>query len=133
MNLTTTIKDKKAIKIPEQVYAIFKRIAGKQQEYFAVLTLSGSHAPIKFHIVTIGILTRTVIHPREVFRHAIRDNAAAVIVGHNHPSGEVTPSPEDREVTEQLKKAGELIGIACLDHLIVSKKAFYSFSKNNET
>jgi DNA repair protein RadC len=128
MNLTTTIKDKTVIKIPEKAYDIFKKIAAKPQEYFAVLTLSCSHAPIKFHIVTIGLLNRTVVHPREIFRPAILDNAAAVIIGHNHPSGDVDPSTEDEEITERLKKAGEIIGIKVLDHLIVSKKCFYSFA-----
>jgi DNA repair protein RadC len=132
MNLTTTIKDKTIIKASAQAYTIFRKIAGKPQEYFVVLTLSGSHAPIKFHIVTIGLLNRAAVHPREVFRPAIRDNAAAVIVGHNHPSGELEPSPEDKEVTERLREASEIIGINFLDHLIVSEKGFYSFNENKE-
>jgi DNA repair protein RadC len=128
MNLTTTIKDKTVIKIPEKAYDIFKKIAMKPQEYFAVLTLDVAHVPIKFHIVTIGLLTRTVVHPREVFRPAIRDNAAAVIVGHNHPSGVLTPSEEDTEITHMLKEVGKIIGINVIDHLIISKKGFYSFA-----
>jgi DNA repair protein RadC len=132
MNMTTRINTDTPIKNAYDSYRIFQRIAKKPREYFAVLTLNGAHAPIKFHIVTIGILTRTLVHPREVFRPALLDNAAAVIVGHNHPSGTHVPSDEDKEITGSLKAAADILGIGFLDHIIVSKKGFCSLKMEGE-
>lgn len=127
MNLATAIKSGEPIKCADDAYGIFKRIAKKPQEYFTVLTLSVAHVPIKFYIVTIGILNKTIVHPREVFRPALFDNAAAVMVAHNHPSGGLTPSDEDKDVTRTLREAAGILGIRFLDHIIVSKKGFVSF------
>jgi DNA repair protein RadC len=127
MNMSTRIRSETPIAHPKDAYVIFKRIARKPQEYFTVLTLSGAHEPIKLHIVTIGTLGKTLVHPREVFRPALFDNAAAVMVAHNHPSGQLTPAEEDKAVTRELKAAAEILGIRLLDHLIVSKKGYFSF------
>jgi DNA repair protein RadC len=114
------------------VYTLLKSFAKKRQEHFIVLTLNVSHYVISMRIVSIGLMNRTIIHPREVFIHAIKDNAIAIIVCHNHPSNKVEPSDEDIEITKLLKEAGEIIGIRLLDHVIISKSGYYSFKQNNK-
>ncbi len=91
------------------------------QEEFHIVTLDTKHKPIRTHCITVGTLDASLVHPREVFRPAIRDAASAIILVHNHPSGEATPSSEDRQVTRQLTEAGKLLGIQVLDHIIVAK------------
>lgn len=91
------------------------------QEEFHIVTLDTKHKPIQSHCITVGTLDASLVHPREVFRQAIRDAASAVLLVHNHPSGDPTPSREDRQVTEQLTSAGKLLGIDVLDHVIVAR------------
>lgn len=97
------------------------------QEEFHVLILNTQHAVVREFVVTRGILDASVVHPREVFRTAIAESAAAVILLHNHPSGDPTPSREDREVTRQLIEAGRIIGIPVLDHVIIGDARYVSF------
>jgi DNA repair protein RadC len=123
------LKNPKTIGSPEDVYALVKRYAGKQQEHFIVITLNGTHEPITLSLVFIGLVNRTIIHPREVFSRAIQDGSVAVIVAHNHPSGQLKPSEQDLDVTRNLSEAGEIIGIHLLDHLIFNKKGYFSFRK----
>ncbi len=89
------------------------------QEAFFVLTLTNANKIINKHLVTLGILNATVIHPREVFRAAILDGAATIVLVHNHPGGDPRPSPEDINTTKQLVEAGKIVGIHVLDHIIV--------------
>jgi DNA repair protein RadC len=97
------------------------------QEEFRTLLLNTQHAVLRELIITRGTLDTSVVHPREVFRAAITENAAAVVLVHNHPSGDPTPSPEDREVTRQLAEAGRLLGIHVLDHVVVGDGRYVSF------
>lgn len=97
------------------------------QEEFRVLLLNAQHAVTRELLVTRGILDASVVHPREVFRSAIVESAAAVILVHNHPSGDPTPSAEDREVTAQLVEAGRIMGIPVLDHVVVGDARYVSF------
>jgi DNA repair protein RadC len=121
----------KAVKLgkPSDVYKALMeyldKIKFEEKESFFVATLDGSHKLINFHIVSTGLLNRTLVHPREVFRVAIKDNAAHIIIGHNHPSGDLTPSEEDLAVTKRLKQAGGIIGISVMDHIIVSPSDGY--------
>jgi DNA repair protein RadC len=108
-------------------YSVLKRYARAKQEQFIVMTLNGAHEVITVSLVSLGLLNRTIVHPREVFYRAIRDLAAAVIVSHNHPSGQPEPSDEDRNITQRLINAGEIIGIPVLDHLIITRDGFVSF------
>lgn len=94
----------------------------KKQEVFVVITLNGANDVIKIHKVSVGLLNRTLIHPREVFAPAVRDRAAAVIL-----SGNINPSPEDKKVTARISRAGEILGIPVLDHLIFTETEYYSF------
>lgn len=98
---------------------VFKKCGGKKQEHFIVVTLDVSLKPIRTHIITKGILDRTIVAPREVFSVAIKDAANSIILGHNHPSGEIEPSDSDINTTIDLIKAGEVLGIPVFDHIIV--------------
>ncbi len=104
-------------------------IRDKKQEYFVCLTLDGANRLISKRIITIGTLTSSLVHPREVFAEAISDRAASIIVAHNHPSGNLQSSDADRQVTERLKEAGTLLGINLVDHIIVTHKDFVSISE----
>jgi DNA repair protein RadC len=131
--IISTRKLRKKIKIlnPIDIYKIIKRYAKSKQEIFLVITLNGGHEVIGIHIATIGLINRTIIHPREVYRPAIADNAAAVVVAHNHPSEILIPSPEDREINDRLEEVSKIIGIHYIDHLIIGKNGFYSFAKED--
>lgn len=117
------------IKEPEEALPFFQEIRDKKQEYFAVLTLNGAGEVIQFRIVTVGLLDFSHVHPREVFADAIADRAAAIIVAHNHPSGQLEPSPEDLAITRRLYEAGQLLGIELLDHLILTKTGWLSLRR----
>lgn len=123
--LKETIKIKKA----EDVIPLLQDIMGKQQEHFVCISLNGAHEVIEKRIVTVGLLNQSQIHPREVFADVITDRAAAVIFAHNHPSGELSPSEGDLQVNQQLTEAGKIFGIKVLDHIIISKKGFFSFQE----
>jgi len=101
---------------------------GLDREQFLVACLDAKHAIIGVNVVSIGSLTLSIVHPREVFKPAILLNAHALIAAHNHPSGDPTPSTEDRVLTARLRQAGELIGIALLDHIILGDDRIYSFA-----
>lgn len=103
------------------------RLRDLRQEEFHLLLLNTQHAVVRELVITRGTLDTSVVHAREVFRPAIAESAAAVILAHNHPSGDPTPSPEDREVTRQLAAAGLLIGIPVLDHVVIGDARYVSF------
>jgi DNA repair protein RadC len=123
------LKHKVQIKGPEEVYQMVKRYAEEKQEYFILLTLDGSHIVISISIISIGIVNKTLVHPREVFCKAISDRASAIIVCHNHPSDAVNPSDEDKEITERIFQTGEIIGIPLIDHIIISKSGYNSLKQ----
>ena len=113
----------------EGVYACLKPIlANQDREHMYGLFLDAKHALIGINHIAMGNMTEAIIHPREVFKCAILLNAAALILGHNHPSGDPTPSVEDRLLTTRLAEAGTLLGIALLDHLIIGGDRYYSFA-----
>ncbi len=99
----------------------------RRESLFAVL-LDARHRLLSLHVVSTGGIDAAPVHPREVFSPAIRDGAAAVVVAHNHPSGDPAPSVEDRLVTDRLRDAGRLLGIELLDHLVVGAERYYSFA-----
>ena len=98
------------------------------RERFAVVYLDTRHRPIAVHDASVGTCDSAPVHPREVFGPAVMLAAAAVVVAHNHPSGDPTPSVEDRRVTERLRAAGELLGIELLDHLVIGDASCFSFA-----
>ena len=114
--------------MPEKAVEQLSDIRDKKQEYFLYLTLDGANHLIAKRIITIGTLTASLVHPREVFAEAITDRAASIIVAHNHPSGNLEPSQADREVTERLRDAGDLLGVKLIDHIVVTKDSYSSIA-----
>ena len=112
----------------EDILLHLKFIRAKKQEYVLCLSLDSGHRLIARRVVTIGTLTSSLIHPREVFAAPLKDRAASVLIAHNHPSGDSNPSRQDIEVTQQLIAAAQLLGIRLRDHIIVSKTEEYSFA-----
>lgn len=117
---------------PLDIYNAVKDYATKETEHFLVVTLDGSNTIIKTHLITMGLVNRTLVHPREVFRPSISDNATAIVLVHNHPSGNMEPSGDDLECTQRLRKAGLLLGIEVLDHIIISKYGYRSLMETGE-
>ena len=114
-------------------YLIRAGYADRDREAFVVLLLDVKHRVIAEEVVTIGILDGALIHPREVFKAAVAGSAAGIIVAHNHPSGDPKPSGQDAEVTKRLRKAGEVLGIPVVDHVIVgSTGAHFSFREQGD-
>lgn len=111
----------------KDVWDATKRFHRARKEHFLVLTLNGAHEVIRLRIISIGIMNRCLVHPREIFHAAIKDGSTAIILAHNHPSGQLEPSEEDKAITRRLVDAGQLLGIPVLDHLIITKSGFYSF------
>ncbi|MFA5625105.1 MAG: DNA repair protein RadC [Bradymonadales bacterium] len=118
--------DRPVIDSPEKAVEQLADIRDKKQEYFVCLTLDGANRLINKHVVTIGTLTASLVHPREVFALAIEDRAASIIVAHNHPSGSLTVSEADKGVTKRLNDAGDILGIDVIDHIIVSALNYVS-------
>lgn len=116
------------VKSAADVYPLLRQYADKRQEHLLALSLNGAHELLAIRVITVGLLNRALVHPREVYAEAIVERAAAIIIAHNHPSGDLTPSKEDMDVTRQLCEAGKLLGIGLLDHLIISSKGYYSFA-----
>ncbi len=113
------------ISSPEDVDGLLRgRIANLDRENFVVVLLNTKNEVIEFPTISVGTLSASLVHPREVFKPAIRASAAGIILAHNHPSGKVEPSREDREVTGRLKEAARIIGIEVLDHVILGDGYF---------
>ena len=123
------LKDTVKIKSAKDILPLVADIANKQQEYFVCISLNGANEVIEKRIVTIGLVNSSQIHPREVFADVIADRAAAVIFSHNHPSGDPKPSDIDIKTHKQLTEAGKILGLRILDHIIVTKKGYFSFQE----
>jgi DNA repair protein RadC len=115
---------------PENVFSLIRHYADRRQERFICVSLNGAHEVFAARVVTIGLVNKTMTHPREVFADPIMDRASAVIVAHNHPSGQLTPSAEDDEITERLRTAAGILGLNFLDHIIFSETDYFSYQKN---
>ena len=122
------------LKISEakDVVPLVSHLADRPQEHFICISLNGAHEVIATRIVTIGLVNSSQVHPREVFSDPLMDRAIAVIVCHNHPSGNLSPSSEDRRTTKSLTEAGSILGIRVLDHVIFGVNGFYSFADHGE-
>jgi DNA repair protein RadC len=121
--------DRPAVTTAEQTYELCRAMCRYRVEVFRVLLLDARHHLIRKVTVSRGSLNASIVHPREVFRPAIVASAAAVVLVHNHPSGDPTPSRDDLELTKRLVKVGELLGIEVLDHVIVVRSGFLSFKQ----
>ena len=114
---------------PASVVAMVPDLQFSDREQVAVIYLSTPNQVLGVNICSSGTLTASMVHPREVFKPAILANSARIILVHNHPSGDCSPSSEDCKVTERIKKAGALLGIELLDHVIVSASGYYSMQE----
>ena len=117
---------------PEDVFSHIRHYGDRKQEHMICILLNGALEVMATEVVSIGLVNRTVVHPREVFAEAVRLRATAVVVAHNHPSGNLTPSTDDLEVTSVLRRAGELLGIQLADHIIFSSDGYHSMAENGE-
>ena len=118
------------VRTAQDVYEAFRdRLACLDREEFLVVLLDGKNHILGFNQVSVGSLTAALVHPREVFKPAILANAAALILVHNHPSGDPEPSAEDRAITARLKQVGELVGIRILDHVVIGDERYASFAE----
>lgn len=121
------IKDRPSLTTSDAIMRQLSFIRNKKQEYFICLSLDSAQRLIARRTVTIGTLTTTLVHPREVFAGPLKDRAASVVVAHNHPSGDPNPSKHDIKTTQQLVAAGILLGIPLRDHFIIAATSHYSF------
>lgn len=115
---------------PQDVWEQLKDIRDNKKEHFVIFFLDARNQEIKREIISVGSLNANLVHPREVFEPAVRHLAAQVIIAHNHPAGDSSPSQEDLEITKQLVEAGKLLGIEVKDHVIVSKTNLFSFKEH---
>jgi len=115
------------IRNPMDIFDLIRHHADRRQEKFVCLSLNGAHELLAVRLVTIGLVNRTIVHPREVFADPLLDRASAIAVAHNHPSGNLNPSAEDSDITRRLKAAADILGINFLDHVIFSETSFFSF------
>jgi DNA repair protein RadC len=127
----TTLQYDGRLRGPQQVADLCrKHLEGEPCECFCVAYLNTQHQITHIETITRGILDAALVHPREVFRGAILANAAGLIMFHNHPSGDPTPSLEDRTVTKQIRRAGETVGIPLLDHVVVGSDSWVSLAES---
>ncbi|GHV85858.1 DNA repair protein RadC [Spirochaetia bacterium] len=117
------------IKTPGNIYDLVRHYADRRQERFLSISMNGAHEVLAVRVVTLGLVNKTIVHPREVFSDPLQDRASAVCVAHNHPSGNLKPSEQDNDITRRLKAAADILGIAFLDHLIFSMNGFFSYSQ----
>ena len=115
------------IETPSDLLPHVRHYADRRQEHFLCASINGANEILNIRVVSIGLVDRTPVHPREVFAEALSDRASAIIVAHNHPSGGLEPSASDMEVTKQLKAAEAVMGISLLDHIIFNQRGYFSF------
>ena len=122
----------RSCKDPGSVFELVRHYGDRLQEHFIVVMLNGAHELMGVNVVTVGLVNRTLVHPREVFSEALKLRATAIILAHNHPSGNLEPSADDLEVTFRIRKAGMILGIEVLDHIIFSMEGFVSMMESGE-
>jgi len=121
----------KKVSCPSDAAEVARKFIGQaDREVFITLNLSTANGINSIHVVSMGAVDRATIHPRECFKAALLANASSVILAHNHPSGNIEPSAEDKALTSKLRQCGELLEIRVLDHIIVGEGGYYSFSEN---
>ena len=120
------------ISSPEDAVKVLSFLRNKKREYLAAIYLNARKQLITTKTISIGTLTANLVHPRELFKPALKLNAASIVIAHNHPSGDKTPSIEDKKLTQRLVKAGKLLGIKLEDHIIITKDSFISLKELNK-
>ncbi len=120
------------ITLPIDVLPLIRHYGDRKQEHFICISINGANEVMNVRVVTIGLVNKSQVHPREVFADVIVERACAIIIAHNHPSGHLTPSKEDIAITQRIKKASTLLGITLLDHIIFNSRGYYSFVEKDE-
>jgi DNA repair protein RadC len=120
------------IKTPADVLPLIRHFADRKQEHFLSVTVNGANEVQNVRVVSVGLVDRSLVHPREVFAYVMSDRASGLIVAHNHPEGSLEPSQADIQVTQQIKHAGDALGIQLLDHIIFNQNGYYSFLECGE-
>jgi DNA repair protein RadC len=120
------------VKDADVLFSLLRHYADCSQERLISVSLNGAREVLAVRVVTVGLVNKAVVHPREIFADVITDRASALCIAHNHPSGLVSPSREDDEVTKNLVKAARILGISLLDHLIFSGDKFYSYHREGK-
>lgn len=115
------------IETPADLLSHIRHYADRKQEHFLCASINGANEILNIRVISIGLIDRSPVHPREVFADALSERASAIIVAHNHPSGGLEPSAADMEITKQLKAAGMIVGIDLLDHIIFNGTSYFSF------
>lgn len=124
---------KEKITCPKDVFEHLEvAVTHLKREKFFTLLLDTKNQIIAVEEISTGSLNASIVHPREVFHYAIKKNAKSMILAHNHPSGHVTPSKEDKQITERLVEVGKIIGIEVIDHIVLGKNSYYSFKEHFE-
>jgi DNA repair protein RadC len=123
------LKESVRVKNAKDILPLVQEYRNKKQEYFICITLDGASNVMQKRIISVGTAEQSIVHPREVFADAINDRAAGVIFAHNHPTGDLNPSDEDKSITTRLVEAGKLLGIIVIDHIIVTSKSYFSFKE----
>ena len=125
-------KKARTVRDPKDVVDFVSHLKNLKQEHVVVVTLNCRGQILRRHVASKGTLDAALMHPRELFLPAIRDNAAKIIVAHNHPSGDCAPSEEDVMVTRRMVTAGKILGIPVIDHVIVATGGHYSFQEHGQ-
>ncbi len=120
------------IEFPADIFPLIRHYGDRKQEHFLCASVNGANEVMNVRVVTIGLVNKSQVHPREVFADVIAERASAVIVAHNHPHGALQPSNEDIQVTRRLKEAAKILGLKLLDHIIFNSKGYHSFAEKGE-
>ncbi len=120
------------ITFPEDVLPLIQHYGDRKQEHFLCISINGAKEVMSVRVITIGLINKSHVHPREVFADVIAERASAIIIAHNHPAGDLTPSDDDRRITRRIKESGNILGINLFDHIIFNSKGHYSFVKHDE-
>lgn len=120
------------IKFPSDIMPLIQHYGDRKQEHFLCISINGANEVMNIRVVTIGLINKSHVHPREVFADVISERASAVIIAHNHPNGDLIPSNEDIAITRRIKEAATILGISLLDHIIFNNKRYFSFAENDE-
>ncbi len=119
------------IQFPVDVLPLIRHYGDRKQEHFLCVSINAANEVISVRVVSIGLVDKSYVHPREVFAEAISERASAVVIAHNHPVGDLQPSENDRRITLRLQEAGNVLGINLLDHIIFNQKNYFSFLEND--
>ncbi len=123
---------RKRVSQPSDIFDLLRHYGDREQEHFIAVMLNGAMEVIRVKVITVGLVNKTLVHAREVFSECIRVMGTAVILAHNHPSGNLEPSNDDIDLTVRLRKAGDILGIEVLDHFIFSSEKYYSMREAGE-